>query len=228
MIRVLVADDHPIVREGVKQILSETDDISVAREASTGQEAIDILQKEEFDIVLLDISMPGRDGLETLRDLKSIRPRTPVLILSIYPEEHYAIRVLRGGASGYLAKASAPDDLISAIRRVASGGKYISPVVAERLTYELDRDRRKPPHEMLSDREYQVMKLLVGGKSVKEIAADLCLSIKTVSTYRGRIFEKLGITNNAALVLYAVRNKLIDESQLPADFLYPESPEKRS
>lgn len=228
MIRVLVADDHPIVREGVKQILSETDDISVAREASTGQEAIDILQKEDFDIVLLDISMPGRDGLETLRDLKSIRPRTPVLILSIYPEEHYAIRVLRAGASGYLAKASAPDDLISAIRRVASGGKYISPVVAERLTYELDRDSRKPPHEMLSDREYQVMKLLVCGKSVKEIAADLCLSIKTVSTYRCRIFEKLGITNNAALVLYAVRNKLIDEGQLPADFLYPESPEKRS
>lgn len=215
MIRVLVADDHPIVREGVKQILSETDDIVVAREASTGQEAIDLMWRNEYDVVLLDISMPGRDGLETLREIKSIRPKTPVLILSIYPEEHYAVRVLRGGASGYVAKASAPDDLICAIRRVASGGKYISPVVAERLTYELDKDSSRPPHEILSDREYQVMRMIAAGKAVKEIASELCLSIKTVSTYRARVFEKLGITNNAALVLYAAQNKLIDESHLP-------------
>lgn len=226
MIRVLVADDHPIVREGVKQILSETNDIVVAQEASTGQEAIDLVWKNQYDVVLLDISMPGRDGLETLRELKSISPRTPVLILSIYPEEHYAVRVLRGGASGYVAKASATDDLISAIRRVASGGKYISPVVAERLTYELDKDSSRPPHEMLSDREYQVMRMIAAGKTVKEIAADLCLSIKTVSTYRVRIFEKLRITNNAALVLYAVQNKLIDEGQLPAGQKPPEAHEE--
>lgn len=226
MIRVLVADDHPIVREGVKQILSETNDIVVAQEASTGQEAIDLVWKNQYDVVLLDISMPGRDGLETLRELKSISPRTPVLILSIYPEEHYAVRVLRGGASGYVAKASATDDLISAIRRVASGGKYISPVVAERLTYELDKDSSRPPHEMLSDREYQVMRMIAAGKTVKEIAADLCLSIKTVSTYRVRIFEKLRITNNAALVLYAVQNKLIDGGQPPAGRKTPEAHEE--
>lgn len=217
MIRVLVADDHPIVREGVKQILQETSDIVVAHEASTGQEALDLATRNEYDVVLLDISMPGRDGLETLREMKAQHPKTPVLILSIYPEEHYAVRVLRGGASGYVTKASAPDELISAIRRVASGGKYISPVAAERLTYELDKDMSKPPHETLSDREYQVMRMIVSGKAIKEIASDLFLSVKTVSTYRTRIFEKLNIRNNAALVLYAVQNKLIESSQLPAD-----------
>ncbi len=216
MIRVLVADDHPIVREGVKQILSETSDIVVAQEASTGQEAIEAVWKNEYDVVLLDISMPGRDGLETLRELKAIRPKTPVLILSIYPEEHYAVRVLRGGAAGYVAKAGAPDDLITAIRKVVAGGKYISPVAAERLTYELDRDSNKAPHETLSDREYQVMRMIAAGKSIKEIAADLCLSIKTVSTYRTRIFEKLEIKTNAALVLYAVQNNLIDSRQIPS------------
>ncbi|HVN70555.1 MAG TPA: response regulator transcription factor [Desulfomonilia bacterium] len=217
MIRVLVADDHPIVREGVKQILSETSDIVVAHEASTGHEAIDSVWKNEYDVVLLDISMPGRDGLETLRDLKNIKPKTPVLILSIYPEEHYAVRVLRGGASGYVTKSSAPDELISAIRKVASGGRYISPTLAERLTYELDRDLSRPLHESLSDREYQVMRMIASGKAIKEIASDLCLSIKTVSTYRSRIFEKLGIGNNAALVLYAVQNKLIDSRHLPSE-----------
>jgi len=215
MIRVLVSDDHPIVREGVKQILSETTDIVVAQEASTGQEAIAYLWKNDFDVVLLDISMPGRDGLETLRELKTIRPKTPVLILSIYPEEYYAVRVLRGGASGYVTKSSAPDELISAIRKVASGGKYISPTLAERLTYELDKDLSRPLHESLSDREYQVMRMIASGKAIKEIASELCLSIKTVSTYRARIFEKLGIKNNATLVLYALQNNLIDGRHLP-------------
>jgi DNA-binding NarL/FixJ family response regulator len=215
MIRVLVADDHPIVREGVKQILSDTDDIVVSDEASTGKEAIELTQRNSYDVVLLDISMPGRDGLETLRDLRAARPKTPILILSIYPEEHYAVRVLRAGASGYVAKASAPDELIAAIRKVAAGGRYISPKAAERLTYELDKDFTKPPHELLSDREYQVMRMLATGKTIKEIASDLCLSIKTVSTYRGRVFEKLGILTNAALVIYAIKNGLIDEGQMP-------------
>ncbi|HOJ13347.1 MAG TPA: response regulator transcription factor [Deltaproteobacteria bacterium] len=215
MIRVLVADDHPIVREGVKQILSETEDIIVSDEASTGKEALDLVLKNAYDVVILDISMPGRDGLETLKELKSARPKTPVLILSIYPEEHYAVRVLRAGAAGYVAKASAPDELIAAIRKVASGGRYLSPKAAERLTYELDRDFSKPLHEQLSDREHQVMRLMASGKSIKEIAAELCLSIKTVSTYRGRVFEKLGVSTNAALVLYALKNGLIDEGQIP-------------
>ncbi len=210
MIRVLVVDDHPIVREGLKQILSDTEDILVVDEADSGQAVLDCTAKSNFDVVLLDISMPGRDGLEILRELKQLKPRLPVLILSMYPEEHYAVRVLRGGASGYLTKSSAPDELISAIRKVASGRKYISSTLAERLTYELDRDASKPLHEILSDREYQVMHMLSTGKSVKDIALELGLSVKTVSTYRSRILEKMNMKNNAEIVLYAVQNKLID------------------
>ncbi|HHO76698.1 MAG TPA: response regulator transcription factor [Deltaproteobacteria bacterium] len=210
MIRVLIADDHPIVREGLKQILSETDDIIVVDEAANGQEVLKYAWEKNYDVVLLDISMPGRDGLEVLRELKHTKPKLPVMILSMYPEEHYAIRVLRGGAAGYLTKSSAPDELISAIRKVASGRKYISSTLAERLTYELDRDSDRPVHEALSDREYQVMHMISSGKTIKEIADDLCLSVKTVSTYRSRIMQKMNMKNNAELVLYAVQNKLVD------------------
>lgn len=210
MIRVLVVDDHPIVREGLKQILSDTEDILVVDEADSGQDVLNSIARNNYDVVLLDISMPGRDGLEVLRELKQQKPRLPVLILSMYPEEHYAVRVLRSGASGYLTKSSAPDELISAIRKVASGRKYISSTLAERLTYELDRDADKPVHEALSDREYQVMHMISTGKSVKEIAEELGLSVKTVSTYRSRIMEKMNMKNNAEIVLYAVQNKLID------------------
>jgi two-component system invasion response regulator UvrY len=210
MIRVLIADDHPIVREGLKQILSETDDILVVDEAANGQEVLSLAWNNNYDVVLLDISMPGRDGLEVLRELKHQKPKLPVLILSMYPEEHYAIRVLRGGAAGYLTKSSAPDELISAIRRVAAGRKYISTSLAERLTYELDRDAERPVHESLSDREYQVMNMIASGKTIKEIADELCLSVKTVSTYRSRILEKMNMKNNAEIVLYAVQNKLVD------------------
>ncbi|HRR21844.1 MAG TPA: response regulator transcription factor [Desulfomonilia bacterium] len=210
MIRVLVVDDHPIVREGLKQILSNTEDILVVDEADSGQAVLSSAARSNFDVVLLDISMPGRDGLEVLRELKQQKPKLPVLILSMYPEEHYAVRVLRAGASGYLTKSSAPDELISAIRKVASGRKYISSTLAERLTYELDRDADRPMHEVLSDREYQVMHMISTGKSVKEIAEALGLSVKTVSTYRSRIMEKMNMKNNAEIVLYAVQNKLID------------------
>ncbi|HOO38472.1 MAG TPA: response regulator transcription factor [Deltaproteobacteria bacterium] len=210
MIRILIADDHPIVREGLKQILSETDDILVVDEASNGKEVLDYAWNNAYDVILLDISMPGRDGLEVLRELKHQKPKLPVLILSMYPEEHYAIRVLRGGASGYLTKSSAPDELISAIRKVATGRKYISSSLAERLTYELDRDADRPVHESLSDREYQVMHMIASGKTIKEIADELCLSVKTVSTYRSRILEKMNMKNNAEIVLYAVQNKLVD------------------
>jgi two-component system, NarL family, invasion response regulator UvrY len=210
MIRVLIADDHPIVREGLRQILSDTDDIVIVDEAESGQAVLTCLAKTNFDVVLLDISMPGRDGLDVLRELKQQKPKLPVLILSMYPEEHYAVRVLRGGASGYMTKSSAPDELISAIRKVATGRKYISPSLAERLTYELDRDADKPVHEVLSDREYQVMHMIATGKSVKEIAEDLVLSVKTISTYRTRILTKMNMKNNAEIVLYAVQNKLVD------------------
>ncbi len=210
MIRVLVVDDHPIVREGLKQILSDTEDILVVDEADSGQAVLSSAARSNFDVVLLDISMPGRDGLEVLRELKQQKPKLPVLILSMYPEEHYAVRVLRAGASGYLTKSSAPDELISAIRKVASGRKYISSTLAERLTYELDRDADRPMHEVLSDREYQFMHMISTGKSVKEIAEALGLSVKTVSTYRSRIMEKMNMKNNAEIVLYAVQNKLID------------------
>ncbi|MFY9112973.1 MAG: response regulator transcription factor [Desulfomonilia bacterium] len=210
MIRVLVVDDHPIVREGLKQILSDTEDILVVDEADSGQAVLTSAARSNFDVVLLDISMPGRDGLEVLRELKQQKPKLPVLILSMYPEEHYAVRVLRAGASGYLTKSSAPDELISAIRKVASGRKYISSTLAERLTYELDRDADRPMHEVLSDREYQVMHMISTGKSLKEIAEALGLSVKTVSTYRSRIMEKMNMKNNAEIVLYAVQNKLID------------------
>ena len=210
MIRILVADDHTVVREGVKQILASQSDIIVEDEAENGKETLEKALSGNFDLVLLDISMPGRGGLEVLEDILKARPKLPVLILSMHPEEHYAVRVIRGGASGYLTKSSAPDELISAIRRVASGRKYISPNLAERLTYELDRDADKPLHETLSDREYQVMFMISKGKSIKEIAEELGLSEKTVSTYRSRILEKMNLKSNAEIVLYAVRNKLID------------------
>ncbi len=210
MIRVLVADDHPIVREGLRQILSDTDDILVVDEADSGQAVLNFTSRKNYDVILLDISMPGRDGLEVLRELKQQKPKLPILILSMYPEEHYAVRVLRGGASGYLTKSSAPDELITAIRKVAAGRKYISTTLAERLTYELDRDADKPVHEILSDREYQVMHMIATGKSVKDIAEELNLSVKTVSTYRTRILGKMNMKNNAEIVLYAVQNKLVD------------------
>ncbi len=210
MIRVLIADDHPIVREGLRQILSDTDDILVVDEADSGQAVMTCLARGHCDVVLLDISMPGRDGLDVLRELKQQQPKLPVLVLSMYPEEHYAVRVLRGGAAGYLTKSSAPDELISAIRRVSSGRKYISTSLAERLTYELDRDADKAAHEVLSDREYQVMHKIAVGKSVKEIAEELDLSVKTVSTYRTRILVKMNMKNNAEIVLYAVQNKLVE------------------
>jgi len=209
-IEILIADDHPIVREGFKQVISETNDMRVADEASNGQEVLDHLRKREYDLILLDISMPGRSGLEVLKELKADYQKIPVLILSIYPEEQYAVRAFRAGASGYLTKASAPHELISAIRRIVHGGRYVSESLAEKLTYYLDQDSSKPLHDMLSDREYQVMLMLGSGKTVKEIAEILFLSVKTISTYRSHILEKMKMKNNAEITLYVVKNKLID------------------
>jgi two-component system invasion response regulator UvrY len=208
-IRLLIADDHAIVRKGMKQILAETRDIVVADEAGNGREALEKAQKNDFDMVLLDISMPGRDGLEVLKELKGLRPKLPVLMLSMYPEEQYAVRSLRSGASGYLTKDSAPDELIAAIRKVYSGGKYVSASLAEKLAQKMSADTERPLHEALSDREYQVMSMIASGKTVKEIGEELSLSVKTVSTYRSRILAKMRLKGNAELTRYALDNKLV-------------------
>ena len=209
-IKILLADDHTIVREGLKQILAETPDMVVIDEARNGQEVLDKIAQNDHDVVLLDISMPGRSGLDVLKQIKTEKPRMAVLVLSMYSEEQYALRALKAGASGYLTKESAPDRLIEAIRKVSEGRKYISPSVAEKLALNLEFSEERPPHETLSDREYQVMCMIASGKTVKEIAADLALSVKTISTYRTRILEKMGLRNNAALTHYAVQNRLVE------------------
>lgn len=210
MIKILVADDHTIVREGLKQIVGEVGDMMVADEAGNGQEALAKIREGDYDVVLLDISMPGRSGLEVLKDIRAERPKLPVLILSMHSEEQYAVRALRAGASGYLTKASAPDELIGAIRKVSRGRKYVTASLAEKLALELDADIHKPPHETLSDREYQVMLMLAAGKSVTEIADELCLSVKTISTYRSRILDKMNMKKNTELMRYAIQNGLVD------------------
>ncbi len=209
MIRILVADDHAVVRQGVKQILADVKDMAVVGEAQTGAETLEKVLKHDYDVVLLDISMPGRSGLEVLEDIKSRRPKTAVLILSMHPEEQYALRALRSGASAYLTKASAPQELIGAIRKVAGGGKYVTLSLAEKLADQLEFDGQRPPHERLSNREYQVMLMLAEGKTVSDAAAELCLSVKTISTYRARVLAKMGMKKNAELTLYAVHNRLI-------------------
>jgi DNA-binding NarL/FixJ family response regulator len=210
MIRVLIADDHAIVREGLKQIVADTPDIIVAGEAKDGHEALDMISKNNYDVVLLDISMPGISGLDVLKQLRSQKPQLRILMLSIYPEEQYAVRTLKAGASGYLTKESAPDELVAAIRKVSQGGNYVSHSLGEKLVANLRRDDSKQPHEALSDREFQVMRMIASGKKGKEIAEELLLSVKTVSTYRRRVLDKLGIKNNSALIRYAMQNHLLE------------------
>ncbi|MEJ2164737.1 MAG: response regulator transcription factor [Desulfobacterales bacterium] len=210
MIKIIIADDHPIVRAGMKQIISEAADMRVADEAGDGRQLLHKIRTENFDVVILDITMPYIDGLDVLKQLKIEKPKLPVIILSIHPESQYALRVLKAGASGYVTKTSAPDELITAIRKVNRGGKYISAAVAEKLAFQLEAEFEEMPHEALSDREYQVLCMLASGKTVTEIADELALSVKTVSTYRSRILEKMNMKNNAELIHYAVQNKLVD------------------
>lgn len=210
MIEVLVADDHQIVREGLKQILAETSDIVVTGEASNGGEVINRVWKTDYDVILLDISMPGRSGLDILKELKSIKPKLKILFLSMHPEEHYAVRALKSGASGYLTKNRAKDELIEAIRRVSLGGKYVSASLAEKLAFDLEKDYEKPPHERLSDREYEVMRMLTSGKTVSEIARELSLSVKTISTHRSRLLQKMDMKTNAELTRYAIQSGLVE------------------
>ncbi len=210
MIKILIADDHPVVRKGLKEIIEETPDMMVGDEASNGQETLEKVRKSDFDIVLLDISMPGRSGLDILKELKSEKPELSVLILSIHPEEQYAVRVLRAGASGYLTKESAPEELIAAIKKASIGRKYVSSSLAEKLALYLETDAERPLHETLSDREYQVMRMIASGKTGKEIGEELFLSVKTISTYRSRILEKMGMKSNAELTHYALKHGLVE------------------
>lgn len=209
MITLLIADDHAIFREGLKHILEEHPDIVVADEAANGWEVLDKVWKRDFDMVLLDISMPGMPAIDVLKRLKAEKPRLPVLILSMYPEDQYAVRFIRAGASGYLTKESAPDELITAIRRITSGRKYITSSLAEKLADEVEPDAEKPLHNTLSDREYEVFRLIASGKTVTEIADALSLSVKTISTYRSRILEKMRMKTNAELMHYALKHGLL-------------------
>lgn len=209
MIKVIIADDHPIVRKGIKEILEETNEIEVVDEASNGEELLKIIPNKDYDVILLDISMPGRSGIDILKQLKTDNPDKPVLILSIHPEEQYAIRALKNGASGYLTKESDPEEMIKAIQRVHSGGKYISISLAEKLAEEISKVQEKTAHEKLSDREFQVMCMIAAGKSVTEIGNQLFLSVKTVSTYKSRVLEKMNLNNNADIVRYALEHNLI-------------------
>ncbi len=208
--KILIADDHPIVRRGLKQILADVPEVGTVGEAHNSQELLDVFRKSNWDLVVLDITMPGRDGLEVLKELKKERSRVPVLVLSMHPEEQYGVRALKAGASGYLNKESAPENLVHAVRQILEGRKYISLALAEKLALDLDRGAEKLPHEWLSDREYQVLCMIASGKTVSQISGDLALSIKTISTYRSRILTKMKMKTNAELVHYAIKNRLVE------------------
>ncbi len=210
MIKVLIADDHAVVRSGLKQILAETKDIVAAGEATNGREALEKIRAQSWDVLVLDITMPGRSGLDILKDIRQTHPHLPVLVLSMHAEEQFATRMLKAGASGYLNKESAPDELVKAIRKVHSGGKYVSAAQAERMVTELTGDPSKLPHELLSDREYEILCLIASGKTATEIAKELTLSVKTVSTYRSRILEKMHLSTNAQLTHYAIKSGLVE------------------
>ena len=208
IMKIIIADDHPLFRRGLKHALEEMNDIEVADEANNGEELILLLKDKEPDIVLLDIAMPGKNGLDLLKQLKSDHPKLPILILSVYPEEQYAVRFIKAGASGYLNKESAAERLAEAIRKIVAGGKYASPMIIEKLAFDFS-DIEKPLHEKLSDREYQVFGMISIGKSLTEIGEELSLSVKTISTHRTRILEKMKMKKNAELIHYAIAQNLL-------------------
>jgi two-component system invasion response regulator UvrY len=208
--KILIADDHPVVRQGLRQMLSSEEDLTVVGEAKNGHEVVELSRKVSWDVAVLDYNMPGKNGLELVRELRQRHPNRPLLILSMYPEERYALRALKAGAVGYMTKESAPGELVSAIRKVAKGGRYVSPSLGEKLAQELTGDSERPLHETLSDREYQIMWMIASGKTVGEIAEQLFLSPNTVSTYRARILKKMDMKNNAELMHYAITHHLVD------------------
>lgn len=210
MIRILIADDHAIVRQGLKQIVADESDMRVAGEAENANEVVDFVRKHPCDVVVQDISLPGRDGLEVLRDLKHEFPRLPVLMLSVHPQELFGVRALRLGAAGYLTKKAAPAELVAAIRTVVGGRKYVPPSLVELLADHLATDDQRLPHETLSNREYQVMCMIAAGRKAGDIAAELSLSVKSINTYRARVLEKMGVKSNAELTRYALQHRLLD------------------
>jgi two-component system, NarL family, invasion response regulator UvrY len=209
-VKVLIADDHPVVRQGLKQMLSSDPEVNVVGEARDGDEAFDLAHQVDWDVAVLDYSMPGRGGVELLSDVKHDYPDRAVLILSIYPEDPHGLRALKAGAAGYISKESAGDELTAAVKKVATGGRYVSSALAEKLASRLTPEQERPPHERLSDREYRVMWLLASGKTLHQIAEEMRLSPSTVSTYRGRILKKLGLNTNVDLVHYAMKHRLIE------------------
>jgi two-component system, NarL family, invasion response regulator UvrY len=210
MLRILVTDDHPVVRQGIMRIIEDTPDMKVTGEAESGYELLRKIKEQDYDLILMDISMPGSDGLEVIREVKKIKPRIPVLILTIHPEKYYGLRMLQAGASGYLTKQNAPFELIEAIRKVSQGSMYISNSLAQLLVAAKKDGEEKPGHEKLSDREYQVMNMIAAGKKVKTIADELCISVKTIHVHRRHILEKLNMTSNAEIIHYAIQNGLLD------------------
>ena len=213
MIRVLLADDHAIVRAGLKELLTATGDLQVVGEATNGQEVLAAVRKGGFDVLVLDMSMPGRSGIELIKLVKAERPALRVLVLSMHSEEQYAVRAVRAGASGYLTKETAAEELVSAIRRVAGGGAYVTPETAERLVHDAGAGAEREPHKKLSDREYEVFRMIVSGRSVTDIAGALNLSVKTISTHKSRILEKMALPTQADLVRYAVEHGLLDDAR---------------
>jgi DNA-binding NarL/FixJ family response regulator len=207
--KILIVDDHAVVRQGIKQILSEMNEPVEIGEAGNGGDAMQLLRKQAWDMVLLDIGLPGKNGIEVLKQIKGEWKKLPVLMLSMYPEDQYALRAIRAGASGYMTKETAPDDLLSAISKVRGGGRYISPEVAEKLVFELDEVSDELPHLALSDREFEVLRFIASGRTVSEIADELSLSVKTISTYRTRILEKMKMKHNAELTHYAIKHELV-------------------
>lgn len=208
MIRIVLADDHVIVRQGLKQILCEQGDLQVVGEAANGSEAMKLVREGDFDILILDLSMPGRSGVELIKLIKAEKPRLPVLVLSMHKEEQYAVRAIKAGASGYLTKESASDQLVKAIRKVAAGGAFITPAVAERMVLDLGAPKEESSHALLSDREFQIFQMIVGGMNVTAIADSLSLSVKTISTHKARILQKMHMSNSAELIHYAIEHDL--------------------
>jgi DNA-binding NarL/FixJ family response regulator len=209
VIKVLIADDHPVVRLGLRQILADSRDILVGREVSSAEEVLGAVREERFDIVVLDISLRGGNGIELISEIKKLRPETRVLILTVHPEEQYAVRAIKAGASGFLNKESAPDRLTDALKKIADGGRYVSAELAETLASLVAGEARGQPHERLSDREFEILKLLASGKTVSQVAVELGLSVKTISTHRTRILKKMEMKTNAELTHYAVRQGLV-------------------
>lgn len=210
MLKILITDDHAMIRVGLKQVLLKAFPSAVIGEAQSAEEALEAIRRKNWDLVVMDITMPGRSGLDILKDVRLAKPDLPVLIMSMHGEEQFAVRVLKAGAAGFISKHSAPEELVNAVQKILGGGRYVSSRVAESLVFDLGKETGRPPHEQLSDREMQVLCMFASGKENKQVAKDLSLSVKTVSTYRARILEKMKMTSNAELTRYAIKNGLVE------------------